>query len=1118
MATSSRQATIFGVNDWKTVYKTYSQANFQSYDYETLRKSFIDYLRLYYPETFNDYVESSEFVALLDVIAFMGQAVSFRDDLNTRENFIDTAERRDSVIKLANLVNYNPKRNNAAQGFLKITSITTTENVVDINGLGLAGIPIFWNDPANPNWLEQFNSVINAALVDAQRIGRPANTQEISNIKTEEYTLRIPTTVLPVIPFNATVGGVTMNFECVSATSLNETYIYEIPPNPKGTFNILYRNDKLGYGSINSGFFLYFKQGSLLNYDFSLNQQISNQVIPIGEIQGINNTDTWLYKIDPTTNQLLNWVQVDNLYANTYLREENSRKAVFSVTSRFNDQVDYIFGDGVFSEIPVGSFRAYVRSSNGLQYVIDPVELTNTTLTFSYVSRFNRIETLTITVELTQPINNAQTRESIADIKARAPVYFYSQNRMVNGEDYNNFPYTLYSSIIKTKALNRTSIGISRNFDLLDPTGKYSSTTSFGDDGALYFNTNDKFYDFNVSESSGSANRLFSNQILEIISNRNLYQYYVVTANRYLINVASNDGVTTWNQTSYDGTLVTGYFQNSQGPVAAGIYNSYNMKYCTPGALLKFVAPTGYYFLNDRLVAGAAPSINNTFMWVNVLNVVNDGFNGGEGNLYNGLGPISLSKFVSTGAILETIIPVFDNILPNSILQIVLDYFENLQSFSLYYVNNLPITVDRWFVGAYNRPDALIKFESLGSGSYRITSKAITYYFGSVKNTRFTFDSEKIIFDPLSGTLAYDKVKVLKTNTTPNALSILGETFNLNIVGQTIESDGYPDDYSIEVSSLDSKNSSLIDNPDFFSSITGYTFGSTNTQYFVFIETFTDVNYLTKNGLTEPAVINFSYANKNDVEIVKYEYPVGQVFYTYSENKFYQSFEDSTSQNIINLVQVTNYSVQSGRQSIFFQYDHLSNNTTRIDPGTTNIIDLYVVTQAYYTSYNNWLRDVTGTISEPAKPTVEQLTQEYSKVNDYKMMSDTVVFNSVTFKPLFGIKAAPQLQATIKVIKSSITTASDSEVRAAVLTAMNNYFSIDNWDFGDTFFFSELSAYLHSNLDGLISSAILVPKDPALTFGDLYEIRCAPYEIFVNGAQSNDIIIISAITPEQLQP
>jgi hypothetical protein len=52
----------------------------------------------------------------------MGQGLAFRNDLNTRENFIDTAERRDSVIKLANLVSYNPKRNIAGQGFIKVNT------------------------------------------------------------------------------------------------------------------------------------------------------------------------------------------------------------------------------------------------------------------------------------------------------------------------------------------------------------------------------------------------------------------------------------------------------------------------------------------------------------------------------------------------------------------------------------------------------------------------------------------------------------------------------------------------------------------------------------------------------------------------------------------------------------------------------------------------------------------------------------------------------------------------------------------------------------------------------------------------------------------------------------
>jgi hypothetical protein len=37
MATSARQSSLFGVNDWKAIYQTFRQADFRSYDYETLR-------------------------------------------------------------------------------------------------------------------------------------------------------------------------------------------------------------------------------------------------------------------------------------------------------------------------------------------------------------------------------------------------------------------------------------------------------------------------------------------------------------------------------------------------------------------------------------------------------------------------------------------------------------------------------------------------------------------------------------------------------------------------------------------------------------------------------------------------------------------------------------------------------------------------------------------------------------------------------------------------------------------------------------------------------------------------------------------------------------------------
>ena len=133
------------------------------------------------------------------------------------------------------------------------------------------------------------------------------------------------------------------------------------------------------------------------------------------------------------------------------------------------------------------------------------------------------------------------------------------------------------------------------------------------------------------------------------------------------------------------------------------------------------------------------------------------------------------------------------------------------------------------------------------------------------------------------------------------------------------------------------------------------------------------------------------------------------------------------------------------------------------------------------------------------------------------MLSDSVILNSVVFKPLFGEKAAPALRGTIKVIKNNTTSASDSEIRSAVLSAMDDYFNINNWSFGDTFYFSELSAFLHNRLGDLISSAVLVPNNPSEKFGTLYEIKSLPYEIFVNGATSNDVIVIAALTPDQLQ-
>jgi hypothetical protein len=140
----------------------------------------------------------------------------------------------------------------------------------------------------------------------------------------------------------------------------------------------------------------------------------------------------------------------------------------------------------------------------------------------------------------------------------------------------------------------------------------------------------------------------------------------------------------------------------------------------------------------------------------------------------------------------------------------------------------------------------------------------------------------------------------------------------------------------------------------------------------------------------------------------------------------------------------------------------------------------------------------------------------YGELENYKTISDTLIYNSARFKPVFGSKADDALRAVFKVVKNTNAVISDNDVKVAVIAAINNYFSVDNWEFGESFYFSELSAYLHTELATKINSVIIVPKNTQQTFGNLYQINAEPDEIIISCASVDDVEIITAITAVQL--
>jgi hypothetical protein len=696
---------------------------------------------------------------------------------------------------------------------------------------------------------------------------------------------------------------------------------------------------------------------------------------------------------------------------------------------------------------------------------------------------------------------------------------------MVNGEDYNLFPYTEFSSIIKSKAVARSAIGTSRYLELIDATGKYSSTNVFASDGALFTNLTLPTVIFSWFTINDIAD-VITNVVQPLLNQVGTLQFYYANYTRPQLSGLD----TTWNQSTTLVNETTGYFVAPTGlPAPIGPFASSNLRFIVPQSLIKLVPPTGYHFdANNRLVLGASTlDTDKTYIWASPLAVELDGTGLGEGNNPDGTGPVVLDTFVPTDAVLSEVIPIFITDLPSTIETEMREQIRVYRNFGLGY-NNLTAT---WYLitstnlaqdAAFSLTNAqnttgqnldaswIMQFITNGL-QYTLTTRQLTYNFGSVIQTRFFYRYGSAIFDPRTGTTIKDYVKVLKSNSQANSNQPLPGDIAMQIVGQPVQSDGEVDDFQVLVSFEDNDQNGTPDDPDFFSAIVP-------SGSYVFLQKTVDFDGLERYLLINSGVVNYNYATLAQIDLVKSQYIPGQVFYATADAVFYQLEVDAiTLQRTLVEVTEGDYVAKPGRQDLYFQYRANSPLSSRIDPATSNIIDVYVVTQAYYTAYQNWIKDTTNTVAYPEPPTIDELNTQYQGLQNFKMISDQLILNSVSFKPLFGTKAAINLRAIIKVIRASKSTASDSEIKDLVISALNNYFTIDKWNFGDTFYFSELSAYIHSEIGTVVSSVVLVPLNTQKSFGDLYEIRSAPNEIFVNGATVADVEIIAALTSTNLQ-
>jgi hypothetical protein len=1136
MTIPSTNSKLLVAEDWTKIYQSLKNADFQSYDFETIRRVLISYVQENFPEDFNDYIDSSEFVALIDVIAFLGQNLSFRIDLNARENFLETAQRRDSILRLAQLISYVPKRNRPASGLLKITALSTTENITDSSGINIANGTIEWNDPTNSNWYEQFTAILNSAMPGTTVFGKPNDRATLNGILTEQYQLNTTNQDIPIYTFSKNINGTGMTFEIVPAAFSGKSYIYEADPKPAAPFSLIYQNDNQGAGSSGSGFFAMFKQGTLAMSSFAVTNPVPNEIVGVN-VSNINDTDVWLWQLDPSGNYPDKpWTKVPSVVGNNVIYNSVSfgNKNLYSVTTRDNDQIDISFTDGNFGNLPSGNFQLFYRQSNGLAYTIKPNQLLGILVSVPYLSKSGSFETLTLTLSLQYTVSNSASSETNASIQQNAPQTYYLQNRMVTGEDYNIAPLTLTSGVLKVKSQMREVSGVSKYFELSDVSAKYSSTNIFGTDGSVYKDVNEKNFEFNFT-TRNELSAVIRTELSKIIASNPFLTFYH-DKYRSLAPVTLNSNLESptyqWNSSNVVTGQGRGYFYSRNRrlsvnvPQSVGTYTSSVLQYITPGALIKFVPPKNnldqrQYFLPNGKIVPQKTNKTVDYVWSTVLQVVGDGSNVGLGNLSDGTGPVILGNRPGQGAIPVEIVPAFINTLSYTFESDLINLCLTQRNFGLRFdttsrtwqiiedtnldlINPFNLTYQGDVTNTNKDASWMIAFTWIGT-RYKVRYRNTSYIFQSAAQTSFYSNASDVNFDYTNNSVIRDKINVLSINSKPGTNESLGTDYLWQIDGPIVEFDGYIDPARVEVSFYNHQDSGRIGqliNPDIFTDVVGSHIDGT-TDGFILMK-------LTSDGmgmsLSTDQYLVFStensarlyFQNVLDTEYLYYFVDTDTVKTVDSYNEF---------------VTAADYIAFPGRAGLNFHYQHNSGEEYRIDPSKSNIVDVYMLTSAYDSEYRNWL--LTGAGSEPLSPTSYNLESNYADILEpIKTVSDEIVYQPVKYKVLFGTSADINLQAKFKAVKSSTSTLSDNEIISNILKGINTFFALENWDFGQSFHFSELSTYVMNLMTPDITNFVIVPT--MNNFGSLYEVACQSNEIFISGARASDIAVIDAITAAQL--
>jgi len=139
--------------------------SYMSKDFDSIKSDLIAYVKRYFPNEFQDFNDASGGMAILDLMAYVGDVLSYNIDKQVNETFINRAIETKNIINLAQAYGYKPRKTTPAITNLSLTSVVTTSTSADQLTVIQKGSRVFTN--LNP--VVSFEILENVDFSDARR-------------------------------------------------------------------------------------------------------------------------------------------------------------------------------------------------------------------------------------------------------------------------------------------------------------------------------------------------------------------------------------------------------------------------------------------------------------------------------------------------------------------------------------------------------------------------------------------------------------------------------------------------------------------------------------------------------------------------------------------------------------------------------------------------------------------------------------------------------------------------------------------------------------------------------------------------------------------------------------